>query len=86
MVPEKMPYQLEKWLGQGTSATVFLASRVDEVSGARQQVAIKFLNSEKLVEAWRQELQSLQQVDSPIASACWDLSAFPASQQSSWNM
>lgn len=65
MVPEKMPYQLEKWLGQGTSATVFLASRVDEVSGARQQVAIKFLNSEKLVEAWRQELQSLQQVDSP---------------------
>lgn len=57
-------FQLTGVLGEGLNSCVYTAIRTDAQKTFKQKVALKILKSEKDVEAWRHEVDSLAKVDS----------------------
>lgn len=66
LIPEKNPYELIKFLGEGLSSEVYRALRKDPTGSVVQQVVVKILKSKNAVSIWRQEFESLQKVCSPF--------------------
>lgn len=67
-------YKIEKVLGQGQSATVYCAVRMDSRGHSRQRVALKILRNENAVSWLRREFETLASVDSPhcVRVLTWD--------------
>jgi len=56
--------QLQNQLGEGSQGRVYKALRLDRRTGLQQIVAVKILHSRTVVDAWRQEFESLAKVTS----------------------
>lgn len=55
-------YDLMEHLGEGLNSVVYKAVRADSLNHLNQTVALKILKSKNLVEIWKREFASLQQV------------------------
>jgi serine/threonine protein kinase len=62
--PESPIYQIEEAIGQGLSATVYKATRMDARGFSRQTVALKVLKSENAVPWLRREFETLTRLRS----------------------
>jgi serine/threonine protein kinase len=62
--PESAIYQIEEAIGQGLSATVYRAVRMDARGFSRQTVALKILKSENAVPWLKREFETLTRVRS----------------------
>jgi serine/threonine protein kinase len=63
--PDRHRYHVEKTVGEGLSATVYRASRVDSRGLSQQLVALKVLKDENAVSYLRREFDALARVNSP---------------------
>ncbi len=63
--PDGVRYRIEKCIGQGQTATVYLAIREDSAGHSRHRVALKILKSETAVSWLRREFDALTRVHSP---------------------
>lgn len=63
--PEQTTYRIERIAGEGRTATVYKAARVDSRGHSRLDVALKILKCGKSVPSLRREFDTLARVNSP---------------------
>lgn len=63
--PESARYHIEEFLGEGSMAFVYKATKVDSRGFSRQSVALKVLKSENQVRGLLNEMETLARVRSP---------------------
>ena len=62
--PDSATYEIQEFVAEGATATVYKAARVDSRGHSRQQVALKVLKDKTAVQYLRQEFESMSQVQS----------------------